>query len=543
MIGLAHKTPDSGHWLQGRIFSGMRWTFWLAALSVPFSLGTRVLLARTGPEILGTFGLLGVYSSLASVFLYLGGDAVVMAFLPRLPDPEKRKFLTRYIGIVGLALAPWLLLATLEPEWLHFVFGPGSDTRLELALVWLAPVTIAYMLAIAALKGTLEIAFAQALSRAVPILSFLAYAGLWMWTPVWFRLHAQAAIWGTYLFLATVGAGIGLARLRRLLPPAGVDVRLPAGFWSYTLSLQSNSILNFFANRFDLLLVLRAGGLSVLGEYVALKSLSQTLRKSLQLLLDSLFPSLAHTWGVNDLASTDAVLFRYIRMFYPMALLSAAFVLCFAQPLLWMLGRPYLALIRILPWAVICASLQACNALHGLLLNASGHAQRALVAAALHAAIFIASFWPFWHRWGFGGAIAAWGLGELVYYLASYFLLRNLRQVSASAFGNPLLYFGLIGATALWTAHAGRISWQQGTLLWMGNGGAYLVLAGYRGAELQQLIRLLLPGTRQPKEGKRRHDSKNDLGADSDQKSAARIAGDPGRPASADARAGGGGGY
>ncbi len=527
---IARRAPESGAKLQRRLFSGMRWSFWLAAAAVPFSLGTRILLARAGPEILGTFGLLGVYTSLATVFLYLGGDAVVMAFLPRLAAPQQRQFLRSYSGIVALALVPWLVLATLHPEWLRGLFGQRTDPRLDLMLIWLAPLVIVYMLILAALNGLLEIAFAQGLNRALPIFSFFIYAWLCWQAPAWLRQHTLLGIGGVYLGLLLPSAALGLARLRRHLPAAPPGRHLPAGFWPYTLSLQSNSILNFFANRFDLLLVLRAGGLSALGEYVALKSLAQTLRKSFQMLLDSLFPSLAHTLGTNDGESTRQVLETYTRLLYPMAMLSATLVLCFAHPLLWLLGRPYLGLMRVLPWAVVCASMQAPNAIHGLLFNASGRAQRALAGTALQAAAFIGSFWPLWQHWGLAGAVAAWGLGEWAYYLTSYFLLRNLRSISLSALGNPGVYFTVIALTALWSAHAGRIEWQQGVLLWLAGGAVYFGWAGYRGAEFKRLGRLMWPGPHlrrgpggasQP--GLSTHGTGGDLGHHPDQEPAAGV--------------------
>ena len=44
-----------------RIISGMRWTLWLSVLAAPFSYGTTIILARAGPEVVGTYGLLLLY--------------------------------------------------------------------------------------------------------------------------------------------------------------------------------------------------------------------------------------------------------------------------------------------------------------------------------------------------------------------------------------------------------------------------------------------------------------------------------------------------
>ena len=92
------------HHQRRQIVSGMRWTVWLSAVSIPFSYGTTVLLARTSPEAIGTYGLLSVYIGAVLGLFYLGGDAVAIKFIPEL-DPERRlSFLVSYFTIVCLAV-------------------------------------------------------------------------------------------------------------------------------------------------------------------------------------------------------------------------------------------------------------------------------------------------------------------------------------------------------------------------------------------------------------------------------------------------------
>src|SRR5437879_4141786 len=99
-----------------RIISGMRWTLWLSVLSAPFGYATTILLARTGPEVIGPYGLLIVYIGMVSTLFYLGGDAVVIKFMPEL-EPEKRfAFLISYFSVIMAALVPWLAAAALWPE-------------------------------------------------------------------------------------------------------------------------------------------------------------------------------------------------------------------------------------------------------------------------------------------------------------------------------------------------------------------------------------------------------------------------------------------
>jgi len=89
MAGLLSETPVD---LRRRIVSGMRWTLWLSVLSVPFSYGTTILLARSGPQVLGTYGLLMVYIGLVASLFYLGRRRSLHQVHPRTQWRAERAF-------------------------------------------------------------------------------------------------------------------------------------------------------------------------------------------------------------------------------------------------------------------------------------------------------------------------------------------------------------------------------------------------------------------------------------------------------------------
>jgi hypothetical protein len=91
-----------------QILSGMRWTVWLAALSLPICYGTTALLARTGPEVIGTYGLLQVYIGVVTGILYLGNETVLVKLVPGIEPIERPIFLAAYFLIACLALLPLL---------------------------------------------------------------------------------------------------------------------------------------------------------------------------------------------------------------------------------------------------------------------------------------------------------------------------------------------------------------------------------------------------------------------------------------------------
>src|SRR5260370_38093149 len=79
----------------------MRWTLWLSLLALPFSYLTNFLLARIGPEALGTLGVLSVYIGVVFVVFFLGGSAVPMRFLTEL-DSDRRGSFPAWSGPVSL---------------------------------------------------------------------------------------------------------------------------------------------------------------------------------------------------------------------------------------------------------------------------------------------------------------------------------------------------------------------------------------------------------------------------------------------------------
>ena len=543
--------------LEERAFSGMRWTLWLTLLSVPFSLAVRVILARAGRSVLGAYGLLGVYTSLVNVFLYLGGDAVVMRFLPALAPGQRRGFLLRYCGIIAAGWLPWLGLAWGFSGQLHWLFGPGLALRLEWILVLLAPICIFYSLVMAVLKASMEIRAAQIIKRWVPLGSSLIFAALAWGARTSLREHAVLYLWTVYLAMAAGALGVGAYWAEKALPaadlfprctgrvvgkamrdrrrgtyglkahgPDGVPAtsrpvsiesiwatfchrgrvlkwrskksgpatrRLPPGFWPYTWTLQANGILSFLANRADILLVLSAGGLQILGEYVALKTLAQGVRTFVKLLLDSLFPSLANALGNGDVISARVIARMFQRMIFPAMLAAVTLILCCGRLIIGLLGPGYRDLPGYIPWVMGCAAVQGVSTVHGTMINACGKPEKMLPATITRVIILLGGFIPLWHWAGLLGAIMAWGLAEGVYHIWSLCLIRKIPIFEFSYYETYTAYCVVIALMVGIMARLPHISWSVGVMLWILSGAAYLKMGRYSMREARQLSRLAWP--------------------------------------------------
>ncbi|MGH9488640.1 MAG: lipopolysaccharide biosynthesis protein [Terriglobales bacterium] len=479
--------------LRRPLLGGLRWTLWLAVAGVPFSYATRVLLARVGPECLAVFGLLLVYIGYVAAFLFLGGNAVAIRYVPALDARQRRDFLASYVAVLAAGWLPWVGLAALAPHTLRWLFGNLGGAHFALIMVLLAPLPILFSLLLAALKGALELTAAQAIYRGVTLGMFAGVAALVLAAPHWLAGHAAGLLWGWYLFLMAAGIGAAAWRWRRQAAAGRPRWYLPRGFWGYLGGLQVSSMLGFFATQLDVLLVWHAGGLRRLGDYVALIALSATAIAAIKLLLDAHMTALTQGSARQDAALTGALFRNCSRLLFPMILLLGAGLACWARPLLAIYGAAYAGLLPALRWLGPCAALAAMNFLLGSSLAALGHPRAEIRAKCVRIAAFLALFFPLWHARGVEGAVLAWGGAELPYQAVN---LWYLRRHAPFRLGWRRLYSAFLACVALTAIAVQGLQpgLAEGTAIWVAVAVAFFTLGGYSRAEIREQIHLFLPG-------------------------------------------------
>jgi O-antigen/teichoic acid export membrane protein len=486
--------------LRQSIVSGMRWTFWLSALSVPFSFGTNVILARIAPEVIGTFGLLQIYIGVVSVFFFLGGNAVLIKFIPELDANTRVSFLFSYLALNCIALTPWLAAATLWPEGLRYLFGKGNTGPFWIFLLCLSPVYIIYSASLAALKGMLDLKWAQGLDRLVTIGSFVIYIAFFAVARPILARHYTAVIWGAYLSLILLVAYGALRRFLRLNEGFGwarLQLYLPLGFWRYTLSLQIGSILSFFSGRLDYLLLLYFGGLALLGKYVALMGLLFPISKVTAFFLDSLLPSLTNTLSRKDLKSSQELAETCVRIVVPASLVMAGLLVSFAHPVVQLLGSRYQGLERLVWIAAPFAVVLAINGVTGTILSACGRPDLDAISRVLRIGLFLVLFFPLWRHYQLMGVVLTWGICEVFYHCVSlYFVLQKAHfhfRVLRTYWSSVVVLFVL-------PIMAQRMSNSASVLVsfgfFLGMFAVYLVLARYSVGEIRKLSGFFLPELR-----------------------------------------------
>jgi O-antigen/teichoic acid export membrane protein len=482
--------------LRRSIVSGMRWTLWLSVLSVPFSYGTSFFLARTGPEVIGTFGLLSLYIQIVSTLFYLGGDAVLIRFLPEIDPPRRFSFFLSYLLVTLLAVAPWIALGFCWPRILHYLFGNAGGKSLQMTLVCLAPVLILYSAANATLRAQLQIGLAQWIARTITVGSFMIYAVLFFTARTWLRIHSGGLIWFVYfglLILALAWEVWSLYRsslVRERARP--VQFQLPRGFWPFTLALEGSSALGAM-QRLDYVMILNFGGLLLLGKYVAAMTLATSLSLIVRFFLDPLMPTLTNLVARREWQATEEILTTFLRILCWAAFGVASLLMLCAHPLLAILGRDYHGLDELLIVMIVFASLLALASFFGSLLTSFGRQFHLLWAGIVQLGLFIVLFFLLWNRIGLMGVALALAISQLLAVCLLLWIVHRTVFVSFLRFQNAGVYVLAIFSCAV-LAH-----YLLAAPLYKSIGVAavvnyvFLLLSGYSAKECRKLISCFVP--------------------------------------------------
>ncbi len=482
--------------VRSRIFTGMRWVLWLTVLSTPFSYGITVLLARTGPAVLGTYGTLVVYLGAVTCFLYLGGDTVLIKFLPEVPPDRRAPFLFSYALVIGLWFCACLAAVALWPGGLRFLFGETGDASFHVLLVCLAPVSLLLSLVMGALKGLLDIQLAHALLRSLTVAQCLVYAVLFLGFPELLRRRYGTLVWGVYFTLALAAAVFGLVHLfgrRRIrLSREALTLWLPPGFWAYTVSAQAVSVIWFFLGQLDSVLIINFGDLADLGRYVAIMTVPMIARVVSNLVIETLMPALTNAWASGGPAAASEVFTMYWRLLLIVNTVFGGGLVLFVGPISKLLGPEYVARQPLLVLAVLLVVLACPGWVGSSLLASVGKQHRSIWVGLGQVALSLGLFLLLWPTWRLTGALVAWGVALLVSHCTLLLVARRSVPLDFSALPDFFKFAAVIAACA--AASAGMpLSPVAAAALWFVGVGTFLVWARYSPAECLGLVARLVP--------------------------------------------------
>ena len=490
-IAMLGHLPDHQ---RDRILSGMRWTVWLSALAIPFSMSVNLLLARVGPETIGVYGLLSVYIGLTSAFLYFGGDTVVMRYIPECRPEDRASFLLSYLLVILAVMSGCIAFSWFCPAAIRLAFGDTHGGRFNFLLLCLSVVPITFAMVVASLKGMLEIQAAQLLTKLLTIGSLAIYAAIFVFDRSLLSIHPTAIIWSVYLGLSAVLGVIGAVKVARLFRTPRLRWLLPAGFWPYALSTQQVSISSFLVRRLDYVLIVNLGGLSLLGQYVAVMLVAVVVPNVSEFFMDTLLPALTNTVAERNYAGAAQVFMMHMRLLFLATTVIGCAVSVLAVPATVIMGAKYASLGGLIILMAAANGIASPGAAGGTLLAAIGRQQLAVWARVLNLCLFVFLFLPLWRRWNLTGAVLACAISLVISHVILMAVALRTARIFPSISGlwlKAATVQAMVCSVALWWMPLGFTS---AALTWLGAMVLFLWWARYDRSEIRGLAHTFFPG-------------------------------------------------
>lgn len=502
--GVSSLRDVPAHQRQG-VLSGMRWTLWLSMVAVPFSFAINMLLARVGPETIGAYGVWSLYIGMITAFCYFGGETVVIRYVPECKREDRVPFLCSYLLLILAVNAVWLIIAYFWPHGVGLILGRSNGVRFNIVALAVAPIAICFAMVGASLKGMLEIAYSQVLTKLLTIGSLIIYAIIFVTVRSMLADDPTEVIWSVCLgLMATLGAA-GALRIVRLSGKPHVRFYLPNGFWRYALTTQIVGVVFFLSYRLDYMLILHFGGLAVLGRYVAVMSVAAIVPMSSAFFMDTLLPSLTNMLASGNHKGAAQLFMIHMRILFLATTGFSLAIMALALPATELMGTKYTSIHALIIFMVLVQGIAVPGSVGGTLLASAGRLQHAVWAGVLHSCLLCALFFAMWPRWHLGGAVAAYGLTVVLSSVALMAIALRNTAIYPSIARLWLRAAAVEALCCLATFWWPPLSLVRAAAFWFGGMALFLPLAGYSVAECRELVQTFMPLHATPSGSDRQH--------------------------------------
>lgn len=341
----------------------------------PLSYGINILLGKISPQVLGTYGLLVLFSSLVPTFLLFGGSQVIVRFLPTIHARKKLSFVASYLVLV-LALASMALFCVkVNPSIISYISRRDLEAGLLPYLVLLTPVLLLLHISTATLWAQMEIKWMKICQKSNVILTFVGAVLLYLLRG---RIGQETmSVLVASLVLASFTLSLFLALYQTYTKviaylPLNLELFFPSGFWHFAAAVYLGTIFWFILERFDQALVWSRLSVSDLGLYRAPLTTAEVVRwlplASAQAALP-LFANLLARGDDTRVAQAYGILTRYSTL--ATSAVSLPLIL-FSREVLALFGQSYLEGDLILTVLASVFILSAISAINTSLLVARG---------------------------------------------------------------------------------------------------------------------------------------------------------------------------
>lgn len=281
------------------MFSGL-----LTAVSMAVGIGAAAVVGHVSAELLGTLAYLKVIVAMIPTFCLLGGEAVLVKYIPAIPPQSRRPFLGWYSGLcVLLTLVMVVLFLNVKPA-MDLLLQGAQQEALRLSFILLSLPTVGTVISSAYLLAMLHFRTAAFLSALPTIIFSVAVVAMRAFAPSLLRdagaVPLTIAMFASYFISFSTGMLLvwrasGASDSRDTHVGATATPVPPHGFWGFVLALHLGAIGTFVFTRLDQILAVRWYSLEALATLFAVVQITQLSAAPVQILSKTFFPVFSHT--------------------------------------------------------------------------------------------------------------------------------------------------------------------------------------------------------------------------------------------------------
>jgi O-antigen/teichoic acid export membrane protein len=374
--------------IKRKSISGAKWTVLLSTLALPIGYVVNVILGRISPETLGIYALISVVVGFSGSFLLFGGNNVVQKYLPEIEDNQKIDFILTYSIIVTIISLLSILLMLIFPQILVYV--TGSETSPDNGfyyIIILILVSIFFNLYTYMLSGLMEIKMASIINKITTYGNFPIFLFIFIFFPSYFLENNLHIIFLSFILFYSVGgllaAVIVFKNVLKLkqenLTSSNIVTNfklfLPKKFWSTSITVHLSTVMYYFSDKLDQILILNFFNLTQLGLYYAPLQIAILVRFIPSSLGNVLLPTFSNFLANNDLNSVKQWYSKIIKynalITFPMAFI----IIFFSKYILLLFGEEYLSNYYILVILTFLYSTGIISPLNNAIIIAKGKVQ------------------------------------------------------------------------------------------------------------------------------------------------------------------------
>lgn len=382
--------------IKKKSISGAKWTIFLSMIALPIGYVVNIILGRISPETLGIYALVGVILGFSGSFLLFGGNNVVQKYLPEIENDKKIDFILTYSLIVMIISLVSILLIFIFPQILIYITGSESNPYNGFYyIIILIFVSIFFNLYNFILSGLMEIKMASIINKLTTYGNFPIFLFLFLFFPNYFLENSLQVIFisftifyllGTLLSATTVFKKVLKLKEGNLTTSNILSIFkffLPEKFWSTAVTVHLSSVMYYFSDKLDQLLILNFFNLTQLGLYYAPLQIAMLVRFIPHSLGNMLLPTFSNFLANNDINSIQQWYSKIIKYNGLIAFPMAFFIIFFSKYLLLIFGEAYQSNYYILIILTLLYSTGIISPLNNAIIIAKGKVQIYLICETL----------------------------------------------------------------------------------------------------------------------------------------------------------------